>query len=158
MKALKVLSMVVLANVFCLSTVFAQDKPGTRDEAKKMVEDAIAHIKAVGVDKAFEDFTNNQQPGSKWKDRDLYLFCYKMDGVNACHGANKALVGKNLWELKTADGKLLMQEFAALIKSKGTGWVDYKWTHPVSKAIEDKSAYVSKIPGYDGYLGAGVYR
>lgn len=139
---------------FCLVGLARADN-ATPDEARKLVDEAIAHVKAAGPDKAFADFST---PGGKWQDRDLYLFCYRFDGTNVCHGANKALIGKNLLELKTADGQQLIKNMAELVKAKGSGWVEYKWPHPQTKQIEDKKAFVKAIPGFDGFLGAGVYR
>lgn len=133
----------------------AQADNASQEEAKKMVEAAVAHVKAVGPDKAFADFST---PGGKWHDRDLYLFCYRLDGTNTCHGANKALIGKNLIDLKTADGQQLIRNMVDISKSKGSGWIEYKWPHPQSKQIEEKKAFVLVIPGYDGFIGAGIYR
>ena len=129
-------------------------KRGTETEAKKMVQDALAHIKDVGPEKAFQDFST---PGGRWHVKDIYLFCYKLDGTNVCHGANKALIGKNLIDMKTADGQLLIKNFVTLVTTKGSGWVDYQWPHPETKKTEAKRAYVARIPGYDGLIGAGAY-
>jgi cytochrome c len=134
-------------------TVFAEER-GTAAEAKKMVEDAIAHIKQVGHEKAFQEFS---APGGKWHNKDVYLFCYQMDGTNVCHGANQALIGKNLIELKTADGQLLIKNLITIAQTKGSGWIDYQWPHPQTKKTEPKRAFVMKIPGYDGLVGAGIY-
>jgi cytochrome c len=41
-------------------------------------------------------------------------------------------------------------------KTKGTGWVDYKWVNPVSKKIEPKSTYIQK--GDEYFLGCGIYK
>jgi signal transduction histidine kinase len=80
-----------------------------------------------------------------------------MDGTNVCHGANAALIGKNLIDLKTADGQFLVKNLVDIAKTKGSGWIDYKWPHPQTKKTESKRAYVVKIPGYDGLIGAGCY-
>jgi cytochrome c len=153
MSLLKSLLIVTVALFMC-SGVFAAEERGTPNEAKKMVDDAVAHIKEVGPAKAFEDFST---PGGKWHNKDVYLFCYKMDGTNVCHGANKALIGKNLIELKTADGQLLIKNLVEIAQTKGSGWIDYQWPHPITKKTEAKRAYVIKIPGFDGLVGAGVY-
>jgi cytochrome c len=129
-------------------------KAGTAVEAKQMVQDALAYIKEVGPEKAFQDFST---PGGQWHNKDLYLFCYKLDGTNVCHGANTALIGKNLIDMKTADGQLLIRNFVTLVTTKGNGWVDYQWPHPQTKKTEAKRAFVIKVPGYDYLIGAGIY-
>jgi len=154
MKKLLTLAFVMAVLVVSCNSLFAAEQRGTQADAKKMVNEALAHIKDVGPAKAFEDFST---PGGKWHNKDIYLFCYKTDGTNVCHGANRALIGKNLIELKTADGQLLIKNLITIAQTKGTGWIDYMWPDPLTKKTEAKRAYVSKIPGYDGLVGAGVY-
>ncbi len=152
MNSLKAL---LLGCLLALGIARAHAANGSADEAKALVTQAIAHIQEVGPDKAFTDFGT---PGGKWHDKDLYLFAYKLDGTNVAHGANKALVGKNLIEMKTADGQLLIKNMVDLVKAKGSGWIDYQWPHPETKKTEAKSAFVKKIPNYDGLVGCGIYK
>jgi signal transduction histidine kinase len=153
---MKTIKHLLLAALLALAAIGqASAANGNADEAKALVEQAIAHIHEVGSDKAFVDFS---APGGKWHEKDLYLFAYKMDGTNVAHGANRALIGKNLLELKTADGQLLIKGMADLVKSKGKGWIDYQWPHPETKKTEAKSAWVKKIPDYDGFVGCGIYK
>lgn len=144
----------VIGSLLFTGTTMAQELRGSNTDAKQMVEQAIQHIQDVGPAKAFEDFST---PGGKWHNKDIYLFCYKMDGTNVCHGANKALIGKNLIDLKTADGQFLIKNLADIAKTKGSGWIDYQWPQPQTKKTEAKRAYVMKIPHYDGLVGAGCY-
>jgi len=151
--ALKTLWLVFL--VFLTAMAAQADDRGTPDEAKAMVQDAVNHVKEVGAEKAYEEFTT---PGNKWHNKDIYLFCYRFDGTSLCHGANKALVGKNLIDLKSADGQPLIKNLIELASKKGSGWIDYKWTHPTTKKIEDKSSWVMRLPGSDALIGAGIYK
>ncbi len=151
---LRNLSTITVAVILIAATAFAAEPRGSSAEAKKMVEQAVEHVKEVGAAKAFDDFST---PGGKWHNKDIYLFCYKMDGTNVCHGANAALIGKNLIDLKTADGQFLIKNLVEIAKTKGSGWIDYKWPHPQTKKTESKRAYVMKLPGYDGLIGAGCY-
>jgi cytochrome c len=128
---------------------------GSREEAKAMVDAAVAHVKKVGPDQAFKDFTDKSN--KDWQKKDLYVFAYSMQGVNVGHGANDKLVGKNLIELKDPNGKLLIQELRTTAQ-KGGGWVEYDWPHPQTKKIESKVSFVRKTDGYDGFVGVGVYR
>jgi hypothetical protein len=153
MRKIGLLLLVVAVAVMMCGAVGAEER-GTPTDAKKMVDEALVHIKQVGPEKAFEDFST---PGGKWHNKDIYLFCYKSDGTNVCHGANKALIGKNLIELKTADGQLLIKNLITIAQTKGSGWIDYQWPHPETKKTEAKRAFVAKIPGYDGLVGAGSY-
>jgi signal transduction histidine kinase len=131
------------------------DAKPTAAEAKALAEKAVAYIKTAGTAKAFAEF--NARDG-KWIDRDLYIIVIAFDGDMLVHGTNPKLVGKPQLEMRDRDGKLMSKEMVELAKSKGTGWVDYVWPNPLSKKFEPKSTYVIRIPGFDGFLGVGVYK
>jgi hypothetical protein len=90
---------------------FAESERATAEEAVKFVKFSVAYLKKHGQKKAFADFadTTNRQ----FHDRDLYLFVYDFKGNNVAHGNNPKMVGKNLLELRDADGT---PSFAALSK------------------------------------------
>ena len=142
----------LLCAAFLQSSAWAGDH-GTADEAVALVKKAIAYIKANGRDKAFAEFSN---PTGGFKDRDLYIMVYDMSGNNKAHGANAKLIGKNLAEIKDADGKYIVKSFIETASGKGKGWVDYKWPNPVSTAVEPKSTYVEKYE--DILVGCGIYK
>jgi Single Cache domain 2 len=98
----------------------------------------------------------DQQQERPVQDRDLYLVVYGLDGVVRAHGANEKMVGKNLLELKDVDGKSFVKERVELAQSKGTFWQDYKFTNPVSKKIEPKTAYCEKLD--DVAVCGGIYK
>lgn len=139
---------------FVAVSAMAQDH-GTKDEAKAMITAALAHIKKVGNDQAFKDFTSDK---ANWTKKDLYVFTMDLKGVVLAHGANEKLVGKSLIELKDQNGKAFAREFVEVGTTKGEGWVDYDWASPVTKKIEGKSTFVKRIPGFDGFAAVGVYR
>jgi cytochrome c len=145
----------VLVVVFFLATTgltFAAAN-GTPAEAKALVKKAVNYIKANGKDKAFAEISN---PTGQFVDRDLYVFVYDMTGKCVAHGFNQKMIGKDLIDMKDADGKLYVQERIEIGKSKGTGWQDYKFTNPLSKKIEHKTAYLEKID--DFIVGSGAYK
>ncbi len=127
---------------------------GTKDEAKALAEAAVDHVKKVGPDKAFKDFTTD----AAWKKKDLYVMAYDNKGTVVGHGANDKLIGKNLIDMKDPNGVMVVSELTKVATTKGEGWVDYSWPHPQTKKLEDKSTYVRKLQNYDGWVGVGVYR
>lgn len=153
MKILRTLLTLLLASVVSV-TALAQDN-GTKDEAKTMVNAALAHIKKVGNDQALKDFTTDK---ANWTKKDLYVFVVDTKGVVLAHGVNVKLIGKDLMELKDQNGKLFMREIVDLSSAKGEGWVDYDWAHPITKKAEGKSTFVKRIPGFDGSVAVGIYR
>ena len=127
---------------------------GTAQEAEEMVNKAIEHVNTVGKDQAYEDFSNKAEGFSK---DDLYIFVVDNDGVTLAHGGNPKLAGKNMAQLKDADGTFFIQNMIDLAKNGG-GWVDYKWTNPTTKKVQNKSTYVLPIPGENAFLGCGIYK
>ena len=132
----------------------AQER-GTKDEAVAMTNAAAEHVKKVGAEQAFKDFSEDK---ATWTKKDLYVMAYNHDGSCVAHGANAKMVGKNLLNLKDANGKEIIKEFTQVSKTKGAGWVDYEWAHPQSKKVESKSTYAVKLAGFDGWVGVGIYR
>ena len=127
---------------------------GTAEEASALVKKGITYLKANGPEKSYAAFND---PQGQFVDRDLYLFVFDMNGKTLAHGANKKLLDKNLIALKDADGKTFIKEFVDVANSKGQGWIDYKWPHPQTKAIEAKSSYVQKL-GDGTLIGVGIYK
>jgi signal transduction histidine kinase len=126
---------------------------GTATEAMAMVKKAAAYIKTNGRDKAFSEFIN---PKGQFVDRDLYVLVMDMKGTMLANGANPRLVGKDVRNIKDADGRLIIQEFIATASDKGSGWVEYKWPNPATGAIERKSTFVEKHD--ELVIGAGIYK
>jgi len=145
----------LVAVVFAMAAIMmaqAQDR-GNTEQARMMVKRGIAHIKQVGKEKAFADFAN---PANKeCHDRDLYLFVYDFQGLNLAHGANPKMQGKILLDMKAGD-KFIIRDMIEIVTKKGSGWVDYQWPNPVSKALEPKSSYVEKHEDY--FVGCGAYK
>lgn len=124
------------------------------DDATALVKDAAAFIKAEGKDKAFAAFND---PAGKFVKGDLYIFVVDYEGATLAHGGNAKLVGKNMKDLKDANGKLFMQDMIQKARSGG-GWVDYKWTNPTTKKVQEKSTLVQAIEGANAFLGCGIYK
>lgn len=144
-------SLAAVAMIAASSLAYAAEK-GSADEAVAMVKKAVAFAKANGKEKAFAEFSN---PKGQFVDRDLYVMAYDMEGNNKAHGGNAKLVGKNLIEIKDADGKYIVKGLIETAK-KGGGWFDYKWPNP-AKVVEPKSTYVEKIDN-DTLVGVGIYK
>lgn len=127
---------------------------GNASEAVAMVKKAVALAKAEGKDKMMAAISD---PANKdFHDRDLYIYVYDLNGVALAHGNNPKLVGKPLIGMKDGEGKAMIKEMVDLANSKGSGWVDFKWPNPVSKAVEQKSGYIEKVDNY--LIGSGIYK
>ena len=145
----------ILTGIFLIAGLLAAavNAAGTADQAKALVQKAVAFYKANGKDKAIAAFNN---PKGEFVKGDLYIFMMDGNCNTLAHGANAKLVGKNVAELKDADGKLFMQAMRDTAK-KGGGWVDYKWSNPATKKVQAKSSYI--MPLGDGlFVGCGIYK
>ena len=139
-------------------TLFAQpslaQERGTKDEAKTMSDAAFEHIKKVGAEKAYKDFTTDK---AAWVKKDLYVMVYDNKGVALAHGANEKLVGKDMTAVKDGNGVPIVTGMIG-VAAKGGGWFDYDWPDPVTKKLMAKSTYARKQPNGEGFIGVGVYR
>lgn len=149
-----VVAATLIAGVAFVLPAAAQER-ATKEEAKALSETAAAHIKKVGFDQAKKDFAADK---AKWMPKDLYPFIVDGSGFMRFHLSEK-MIDKNVNELKDASGKEFVKEMLSIAKSpKGNGWVDYEWTHPATKKIEDKTSFVQRVQGTDYLVGVGVYR
>ncbi|WP_442598563.1 methyl-accepting chemotaxis protein [Neobacillus sp. D3-1R] len=84
-----------------------------------------------------------------------YFVVYDKDGLEVAH---PSIEGKNVWETKDVDGKLLVQEQIKVAKNGG-GFVEYSWALPNDdKAIEKKISYNKIDPNWGWVISAGTYK
>lgn len=149
----KILQLIMLLAAFGLAGASYGADHGSAEEAVAMVQKVIAHIKANGKEKTITEINTLSD---KFRDRDLYVTILDMNGLELAHGTNKKMQGKNLIDLKDADGKFQIRERLEIAKAKGKGWQDYKFTNPVTIKIEPKSTYFEKYE--DMIISCGIYK
>jgi cytochrome c len=155
-KTMKTLIRLLAATFLALSftgAALATDKQATPDEAVAMVKRAVKFLKENGREKAFAEFSN---PKGSFVDRELYIVVFSMNGINLAHGNNTKIIGKNLIDMKDNEGRPIIRNFIDIAQTKGSGWFDYKWPNPVSRAVEGKSTYLEKYE--DLIVGVGIYK
>jgi cytochrome c len=140
MKSMKAKFLCALAAAVCAVSVGAAERV-TAKEAEAMVKKGVAYIKANPREKAMADITNKSGP---FVDRELYLTVYTPDGTALAHGANEKFVGKNMIDLRDADGKEHIRERMEMAKTKATFWQDFKFVNPVTKKMEPKQMYCER--------------
>lgn len=149
----------LLLTLFALalgSAAHADDAKGTADEAVAMVKKAGAYLKSHGQEKAIEAFNN---PKGDFVKGDLYVFMLRTngDGITLAHGQNAKIVGKNMLELRSADGVYFVKDFLKTANSAaGKGWINYKWPNSLTKTVDEKSTYVERFG--DVFIGVGIYK
>jgi cytochrome c len=149
---MKKIGLLVLVGLLFTSFAYAADR-GTAKEAQALVKKAITFYKANGKAKALDEFSN---PKGQFILKDLYIYSLDLNGKAIAHGINQKLVGKDMIDIRDSAGKFFVKDIISIAKSKGSGWVDYKWTDPVTKKIEPKSTYLEKVD--DVIILCGFYK
>jgi signal transduction histidine kinase len=126
---------------------------GTAEEAKAMLERAVAAIEA-DENAALTAFTEGSDG---FKDRDLYVFCGDAtDGIMTAHGAKAALVGKSLRDIKDKAGKPIGEEAYSVAKEGEYNVIEYQWPRPGETEAVPKASYVTKTGNQ--ICGVGYYK
>lgn len=124
------------------------------EKARTMVGHAVRYLQEQGEKKAFDEFTDNRT--GHFKDGDLYIFVVDTQGLTVAHGGNSHLVGQGMFRLKDAEGKFFIKDMVDGALKTGSGWSDYKWAHPETKKIYEKSSYFQRTGDY--VVGCGIYK
>ncbi|MBI5716197.1 MAG: cache domain-containing protein [Burkholderiales bacterium] len=123
----------------------------SRAEAQSQVAAAVEHVKKVGPEQATKDFISQSQ----WKVKGMNVIFNDMKGVVLASSLNERLIGKQTFEMKDPSGKEFVKEFTRTAQ-KGEGWVDYQFINPETKKLEERSMFVRRVPGFEGYVGVAI--
>jgi hypothetical protein len=122
---------------------------GTREEARAMLERAVAVLKA-DKSRALDIFTHGS---GGFIDRDLYVFCGGPDGMLTAH---PYFMGVSLREFKDKGDKAAGEEMYAVAKEGEFSEVTYRWVQPGGgEEHVDKVSFVTKVD--DQICGVGFY-
>jgi methyl-accepting chemotaxis protein len=127
---------------------------GNADEAAAMVQAGVEFMRHHGREALIAEV--NQMAKGQFIDRDLYISIYATNGQIPAHGANRRLWNADWTKVKDTDGKFFVTDMVNTAKAKGSGWIDYKWVHPLSKETMVKSAYFEKCD--DLIIACGFYK
>lgn len=128
---------------------------GSADEAVEMVRRAKSFMEQYGEDALIDDV--NKMNKGQFIDRDLYISIYSLSGSKCIgHGTNRRLLGVEASTFKDLDGKLFMKDIMSIARNTGSGWVEYRWSNPVTKEPMTKSAYF-ELAG-DLIIACGTYK
>ncbi len=122
---------------------------GTREQAKALLERAVAVLKA-DKDRALDLFTSGN---GGFIDRDLYVFCGGPDGMLTAH---PYFMGINLKMFKDKTGMAVGEEVYASAKEGEVSEISYKWLQPGGGDEQvDKVSFYTKVA--DQVCGVGFY-
>jgi signal transduction histidine kinase len=131
----------------------AADDRAKPEEAKALLAKAVAHVKAVGKDKAMADFMVKPGP---WIERDLYITVFDLNGKTLAHGSIPKLVGKDNINMQDANGKFHVKERLEIAKAKGKGQQEFAFLNPMTKQIEPKLMFFERLD--DIVIACGAYK
>lgn len=125
----------------------------TVEQARDLMDKAVAEIKKTGADAAFKTFND---PKGGFVHGDLYVFVIGLeDGKFRASGAAPQQSGESAVTLHDAAGKPLVEDMIALAKGQGSGQVDYVWRNPATNTVESKHTLIQRVD--DVLLGVGYY-
>lgn len=140
--------------VLSLSHAQAQSR-GSREDAIKLVNNTVQLIEKIGIDAVIDGVNKKQK---RFIDRDLYVFILGLEvpGIMAAHGVNQKLVGVNTIDFQDQNGKYFVRDFYEVARSRGNGWVDYRWANAKRTKFEDKSTYLQRVGNH--FVAVGIYK
>lgn len=126
----------------------------TANDARRMLNRAVALVRQDGMDKARDSFND---PVGGFFNGDLYVFAVNLEsGRFEAMGANPAMTGSDARDLTDVEGHPLIQQMIDLAKRRGEGEVDYVWRNPLTNAVEKKHSFIRREGG--NLVGVGYYR
>ena len=138
--------------VFCFGIAAADQA----QEAKALVEKAVAMVQNEGKEKAFKAVSDRKGPFVK---DDLYVWAGDFDKTTlvAHPYVTELMIGVDLKDFKDEKGNAVFVMLGKVAKDPGQGWVDYWNRRPSTGEVHPKRAYVLRVPGTTLYMGCGYF-
>jgi cytochrome c len=173
MRKVAVIALVVMVSVALAASVMAQS--AVRDECVSLTKDAAKFTNEKGLDAAIAEINNKE---GKFVTKNTYVFLMDLEGNELAHpyhgmtGTPYSAVTASgmkvlkLLDFKDTNGKLFVQEYIQVAKTKGEGWVEYMYPTPEElkkptpfkeKKPSKKTSYVYRVPGKDLMVIAGYF-
>lgn len=120
-----------------------------------LVMQAVAAVEKDG-EHAYKLF---HDPTGPFIAKDAYIYVIDMNGVEVVNPAFPTVEGKLMIDQKDSSGKPFYRDMIAMIRAKGSGWIDYMWPKPGESVSTQKSAFVHAAKKGDEtvMVGCGVY-
>ena len=132
---------------------FKTDRSEQRGEAVALVKAGVQHVRRHGLQRALADF-NDARGG--FVRGELFLVALDAKCNVLAFALDPAKVGQNDWDRQDADGRFFSRTTVQLAQRNGSGWTDYRALNPVTRSVEEKSAYFEQVG--DAVLVCGIYR
>lgn len=139
-------------------SLFAERSESTRrivETAQSLITDIIKKEQAAG--KSLEDAKKvalERVQGIRYDGKE-YIWINSLDGKMLMHPLRPDLNGKDILEIKDADGDKIFSDMNAIVKKDGKGLYTYFW--PPDATAKKKVSFVGGIQELGWVVGTGVY-
>lgn len=113
-------------------------RQGCADEARALVQKAVALIESEGLDAAVRRFHDRQ---GGFIDRDLFIIVLDRQGYFRAFGMDPSKANKPSVAAPGVDLAELNHK-TRITADEGGGWIEFRGLHPISRLPADKMAYV----------------
>uniref|UniRef100_UPI0025FD2E9E cache domain-containing protein n=1 Tax=uncultured Xanthomonas sp. TaxID=152831 RepID=UPI0025FD2E9E len=157
------------AGIVLLAVIAARmqylDIRNTREQAlKSQIELALGVVRAYAaeVDKGSMPLAEAQRTALRTlesmraRDGVDYFYVHDLHPTMLMHPTRHDLVGKDIGQVLSADGKPIFREFVKVAEAGG-GYVDYLWPKPGSDKPVEKISYNAAFAPWHWVIGTGVY-
>ncbi len=161
MKKATAIVLTALLGVVIAAPVLAES--AVREECVTLCKDAAKFTSEKGFYPTV--FEINKKEG-RFVTKNTYVFLIDFDGHLLAHPFNSQYIGMDMMGNKDSNGKLFVQEYIAIAKTKGEGWTEYMYPTPeelkkptpfAEKQKSKKISYVYRVPGKDLIMIAGFF-
>jgi len=130
-----------LTAAILIGSVISLAAAGGSEEAKGFVMKATSFLKANGKERTLAELNN---PKGQFVKGEVYVVALDLNATVLAHPINPKIVGINVLDVPDPDGKMFRREIIETAKTKGEGWVDFKYKNPVSNKVESKTCFIKK--------------
>jgi len=161
MRKVAVVALAVMASVVLGANGMAES--GVKEECVTLCKDAAKFMNEKGFYPTV--FEINKKEG-KFVSKNTYVFLVDLEGHLLAHPFNQQYIGMDMTGNKDSNGRLFVQDYIAVAKSKGEGWTEYMYPTPEElkkptpfkeKVKSKKISFVYRVPGKDLMLIAGYF-
>jgi len=132
---------------------WAADTP-TQSDAQQLTVKAAALIKDKGVDAGREAF----HAEGEFRHGEVYVNVVSDKGVRLIYPPKPTAENMDVLDAQDVDGKYLIKDIIEVAKTKGEGWVQYRWMNPTTNKIAEKITFVKSVPERQVIVYVGIYK
>ena len=149
----------IAAIAMALATHASADPSPPPSEDAKQIEALVSKAAALVEKDGKAAFAQFRKRDSEWWFGNTYIFVYDQNLNVLLNPAFPKREGTNPHGEKDVNGKAFHDEFLKMVRTRGSGWVDYVFPKPGQTQPSQKWSYVKavNIEGIPCIIGAGFY-